>query len=114
MVDWVARCSVSSYDQQGNVGNDIEHYKDNLEQSEERVNYHVEGIPRDGKPFALHAEYPITGKYANHGRKNEPGSVYDYAPHENSLKRINIHDVSPFSVCLQRPTLVFVWMLSFL
>jgi hypothetical protein len=31
MVDLVVRCSVSSHDQQGNVGNDIEHYEDNFE-----------------------------------------------------------------------------------
>jgi hypothetical protein len=114
MVDLVVRCSISSHDQQGNVGNDIEHQEDNLEQREERVNYHVEGIPRDGKPFALHAENPITGKYANHGRENKRGSVYDCAPHEESLKRINIHDAPPFPVCIQRPTLVFVCMSSFL
>jgi len=68
MVDWVAGGSISSHDQQGNVGHDIENQEDDLEQCEERVDDHVEGIPRDGKPFALHAEYPITGKYTNHGR----------------------------------------------
>jgi hypothetical protein len=112
-VDLVAGCFISSHDQQGNVGHDIEHYEDNLEQREERVNYHVEGIPRDGKPFALHAEYPTTGKYTNHGSEDKPGSVYDCAPHENFLKRINIHDVPPFPVCIQRPALFFVRMSSF-
>jgi hypothetical protein len=112
-VDWVAGCFISSHDLQGNVGHDIEHYEDNLEQREERVNYHVEGIPRDGKPFALHAEYPTTGKYTNHGSEDKPGSVYDCAPHENFLKRINIHDVPPFPVCIQRPALFFVRMSSF-
>jgi hypothetical protein len=112
-VDLVAGCFISSHDQQGNVGHDIEHYEHNLEQREERVNYHVEGIPRDGKPFALHAEYPTTGKYTNHGSEDKPGSVYDCAPHENFLKRINIHDVPPFPVCIQRPALFFVRMSSF-
>jgi hypothetical protein len=112
-VDLVAGCLLSSHNQQGNVGHDIEHYENNLKQREERVNYHVEGIPRNGKPFALYAEYPITGKYANHGREDKPGSVYDCAPHENCLKRINIHDVPPFSVCIQRPALFLVGMSSY-
>ncbi|OGQ00953.1 MAG: hypothetical protein A2026_17535 [Deltaproteobacteria bacterium RBG_19FT_COMBO_46_12] len=47
------------------LGNDIEHHENNLEEPEERVNCHVEGIPRDGKPFALHAVNPITGEYTN-------------------------------------------------
>jgi hypothetical protein len=102
MVDLIVRCSISSYDQQGNVGNDIEYQEDNLEQREERVNYHVKGIPRDGKPFARYAVHPITGEYTNHGGENKPGSVYDCAPHENCLERINIHDVPPFPLC--RPT----------
>jgi hypothetical protein len=106
MVDLVVRCSISSHDQQGNVGNDIEHQEDNLEQREERVNYHVEGIPRDGKPFALHVVHPITGEYTNHGRENKPGSVYDCAPHENCLERINIHDVPPFPLCIQRSNVI--------
>jgi hypothetical protein len=96
MVDLVVQCSISPHDQQGNVGNDIEHQKDNLEQREERVNYHVEGIARDGKPFALHVVHPITREYKNHGRENKPGSGYNCAPHENCLERINIHDVPPF------------------
>jgi len=102
MVDLVVRCSISSHDQQGNVGNDIEYNENNLEQREERVNYYVEGIPGDGKPFTLHAVHPITGEYTNHGREKKPGSVYDCAPHENSLERINIHDVPPFPLCIQR------------
>jgi hypothetical protein len=97
----VAGCSISSHDQQGNVGYDIEHQEDNLEQREEGVNNHVESIPRDREPFALHAEYPITGQYTNHGSENKPNSVYDCAPHENPLKRTHIHDVPPFSVCIQ-------------
>jgi hypothetical protein len=111
--DCVAGCLISSHDQQGNVGYNNEHYEDNLEQREERVNYHVEGITRDGKPFALHAEYPITGKYTNHGREDKPNSVYDCAPHEKSLKRINIHDVPPFPVRIQRPASFLVRMPSF-
>jgi hypothetical protein len=101
MVDLVVRCSISSRDQQGNVGNDIEHQEDNLEQREERVNYHVEGIPRDGKPFALHAVHPVTGECTNHGCENKPDSVYDCAPHKNCLERINIHDIPPFPLCIQ-------------
>jgi len=91
---------ISSYDQQGNVRNDIEHQEDNLEQSEERVYYNIEGIPRDGKPFALHTVHPITGEYTNQGRKNKPDSVYDCAPHENCLERIHIHDVPPLPLCI--------------
>jgi len=44
----VAACLISSNDQQGNVGHDIEHYEDNLEQREERVNDHVEDIRETG------------------------------------------------------------------
>ena len=106
MVDLVVRCSISSHDQKGNVGNDIEYKENNLEQREERVNYRVEGIPRDGKPFALHAVNPIAGEYTNHGRENKPGSVYDRAPHENSLERINIHDVPPFLLGIQRSNVI--------
>jgi hypothetical protein len=106
MVDLVVRWPISSHDQQGNVGNDIKHQEDNLEQREERVHYHVEGIPRDGKPFALHAVHPITGEYTNHGRKNKPGSVYDCAPHKNCLERVNIHDVPPFPLCIQRSNVI--------
>jgi hypothetical protein len=58
-------------------------------------------------------EYPISGKYTNHGRENKPGSVYDCTPHEKSLERINIHNVPPFLVCIQRPTLFFIWTSSF-
>jgi hypothetical protein len=100
-VNSIVRCSISSHNQQGNIGNDIKDYEDNFEQREERVNHHIVGIPRDGEPFALHTEYPISGKYTNHGRENKPGSVYDCTPHEKSLKRINIHNVSPFFVCIQ-------------
>jgi hypothetical protein len=53
----------------------------------------------------LHTVHPITGKETNHGRENKPGSVYDYTPHEKPLKRINIHNVSPFFAFIQRPTL---------
>jgi hypothetical protein len=31
MVDLVVKCYPSSHDQQGNIGNDIEHYEDNFE-----------------------------------------------------------------------------------
>jgi hypothetical protein len=99
-VYWVIRCPISSYDQQGNVRNNIEHQKDNLEQREERVNGHVKGIPRDGKPFALHAIHPITGECTNHGRQDKPDSIYDCTPHEKCLKRIPIHDVPPFKPLL--------------
>jgi hypothetical protein len=48
----------------------------------------------------------ITGEYTNHGRENKPDSVYDCAPHENSLERINIHDVPPFPLCIQRSNVI--------
>jgi len=106
MVDLVSKYAISSHDQKGNVGDDIEHQEDNLEQREERVNYHIVGIPRDGKPFALYAVHPISGEYTNHGRENKPSSVYDCAPHEYSLERIHIHDVPPFSLCIQRSDVI--------
>jgi hypothetical protein len=31
MVDLVVGCYISSHDQQGNIGHDIEHYEDNFE-----------------------------------------------------------------------------------
>ncbi len=38
---------------------------------------------------------------------NMKGSVYDCTPHEKPLKRIDIHNVSPFPVSIRSSTLFF-------
>ncbi len=107
MVDLVVGCYLSSHDQQGNVGHDIEHYEDNLGSHEERVNHYIVGIARDWESFALRIVHPITGKYTNYGRENKPGSVDDCTPHEKPLKHIDIHNVCPFPVSIRSSTLFF-------
>lgn len=52
-------------DQQSNVWDNIEGQKDDLEQSEERVNNHVKGFSWNGKSFTLHVVYQIRGHYAH-------------------------------------------------
>jgi hypothetical protein len=43
-----------SDEQQGHIGNDIEHYKNDFEQPEKRVNDYVEGFSGNVKPFAMY------------------------------------------------------------
>jgi hypothetical protein len=45
--------------QQSHVWNNIEDQKEDLEQSEERVKYDVEGFAGNGKPFALGTVHKI-------------------------------------------------------
>jgi hypothetical protein len=71
-----------SDDQQSHVGNDIEEQKDDFEQSEERVNDHVEGFTGDGKQLALHTVHEIRGQHTHCGRDDEQGPVYDCTPHK--------------------------------
>ena len=50
-----------SDNQQGYVGNDIEHQDDDLEQPHERVKNHVEGFTGNRKPFALGTVHQVRG-----------------------------------------------------
>lgn len=50
---WFCGLSILSNNQQSHVRDDIEDQEDDFEQSEERVNDHVEGFSGNGKQYAL-------------------------------------------------------------
>ena len=52
----------SSDDKQREKGNDIEYHDKYLEQADEAVDNHVEGIPGNSIPQAVHPVHPITRK----------------------------------------------------
>ncbi len=86
------RCSLSCDDLQGQVGSEIEEEKDNFDQSQERVNHHVEGFSGNGEPSALCAIHEIQGEYREHSPQSEDDSVYDRAPHKECCECLNVHD----------------------
>jgi hypothetical protein len=56
-----ATWSVLFDDKQREVGNNIEYHDKYLEQADEAVDNHVEGIPWNQIPHAVHPVHPITG-----------------------------------------------------
>jgi hypothetical protein len=83
---------LSCDDSQGQVGSEIEEKKDNLNQSQKRVDDHVEGFSGNGEPSALCAINEIQGEYGEHTPQSEDDSVDDCAPHKECRECLNIHD----------------------
>ena len=62
-------CFLSPQDDQGDVWDEIEHQKKHLEETNEGVNHHVEGISGDRNPSTLNAIDPIASKRTDDARE---------------------------------------------
>jgi len=98
--------SISSYDDEGNVGDEIEYQNKHLEQSDEGVDCYVERFFGDREPSAVDLVDPITGAGTDQKRQNQQRPVHNRAPHEESSDVNDIHNVSPFSVA---SNIIILW-----
>jgi len=83
------------YDEQRQVRHEIEHQKEDLEQPEEAVHHHVEGLAGNRKPAALRAVHEVGGKQEHDSPQDQQGPVDDGAPHEEGCEGVELHDRTP-------------------
>ena len=90
-------CSISSYDKQGEPGDEIEHHPQHLVQCNKRVEHRVDRFPGYVEEPVVYRVCPIAGKDTNQGRANQYYPVNNRAPQKNCPDSNDIHSVSPFS-----------------
>jgi hypothetical protein len=66
---------VSSDNQQGQIGNEIECQEENLEEAEKPVNKHVKGLAGDRKPDPLRVIDEIGGEHAECDPQDQDATV---------------------------------------
>ena len=90
-------CSISSYDKQGEPGDEIEHHPQYLVQCNKRVEHRVDRFPGHIEESVVYRVDPIAGKDTNQGRANQQYPVNNRAPQKKCSDSNDIHIFSPFS-----------------
>ena len=102
LFEWRFAARLSTHDQQGQVGCDVEHNEEDLEDPQVGVGNDVECFPGNGEPSILYSVNKTGGKTDKQGAVDEDRSIDDRAPHEEGGEGVNVHFVMGWVVVIVR------------